>query len=326
MAKSAEIFGSALLVQGSADLLADRVVDARMNAARKQRSDAELHDISAVGLETATLSEILGGSLFSSAVICTIRDLADASTDLHPMIIDAASRPHDELALTLVHPGGVKGKALIDALKKAKVPVEQVAEPKAWELPKFVTAEGKRAGISIDEEAARALIDSVGQDLRALAGAISQLATDTDDSRLTSQQIAKYFSGRAEVKGFQVVDDVLNSRTGEALVKLRWTLSTGTSTPVMLTAAFASGFRGLGKYLDLRAAHLAEPELARQVGVPPWKTKDLARQSRSWQPSAVAAAIRLIAAADADVKGAASDPEYALEHMILGIEQARTRH
>lgn len=318
------MFGSALLVQGPAELLADRLVDARVNAARKQRPDAEVHDISAAGLEASTLNEMLGGSLFSSAVVCVIRDLADAAADLHPLILEAASAPHEELCLTLVHPGGVKGKGLVDSLKKAKVPLEQITEPKAWELPKFVSAEGKRAGILIDEEAARALIDAVGQDLRALAAAVSQLATDVSDERLNAQQIAKYFSGRAEVKGFQVVDDVLNARPGDALVKLRWTLSTGTSTPVMLTAAFANGFRGLGKYLELRSAHLPDGELARQVGVPPWKIKDLARQARAWQPEAVSAAIQLIAAADADVKGAASDAEYALEHMILGIESART--
>lgn len=318
------VFGTALVVQGPAELLSDRVVAARQAAAVKQRNDAEVHELSAVGLEAGTLSEVLGGSLFSSAVVCTIRDLPELSADLQPMLLEAAANPHDELCLTLVHPGGVKGKATIDALKKAKVQIETVAEPKAWELPKFVQAEGKRAGMAVSEDAARALIDAVGQDMRALAGAISQLATDLGEERLTPDAIARYFSGRAEVKGFQVVDDVLNGRPGEALVKLRWTLSTGTSTPVMLTAALASGFRGLGKYLELRSAHLPEAEMARQVGVPPWKIKDLSRQARAWSPAAVSKAIQLIAAADAGVKGAASDAEYALEHLILEAERARS--
>ena len=66
-------------------------------------------------------------------------------------------------------------------------------------------------------------------------------------------------------------------------------------------------------------------DLARQIGVPPFKIKDLAKTSRNWSVGGVADAIRLIATGDAEVKGAATDAAFALERMVLGILQLRRR-
>jgi DNA polymerase-3 subunit delta len=46
-------------------------------------------------------------------------------------------------------------------------------------------------------------------------------------------------------------------------------------------------------------------------------------QSRGWSESAIARAIRTIAQADADIKGAAGDPSYTLERMVLTVTGLR---
>ena len=66
-------------------------------------------------------------------------------------------------------------------------------------------------------------------------------------------------------------------------------------------------------------------ELARRIGVPPWKLKDLSRQSRGWSAPGVARAIQHAAAADAAVKGASGDPDYALESLVLSVIDCRSR-
>ena len=112
-----------------------------------------------------------------------------------------------------------------------------------------------------------------------------------------------------------VADDVLAGRYDQALEKLRWALTTGVS-PVLVTGTLASSMRQLGRFLDARGDRRPEAALAKELGVPPWKMKDLAAQSRAWDPTAVAAAIRAIAVADADVKGASGDAEFALEQLL----------
>lgn len=187
----------------------------------------------------------------------------------------------------MVHPGGNKGRGLVDKLRKAKAGVVEVVAPKAWELPKFVQAEARAARVGMESDAAQTLVDAVGNDLRALAGAVSQLASDWAGERLSSEMISRYFQGRAEVTSFAVSDAVLAGQTGQALERLRWALDLGVA-PVLVTSALANGLRSLGRYLDVRAERMSDIEMSRIVGVPPWKVKTLARQSRLWSETAVA--------------------------------------
>ena len=95
--------------------------------------------------------------------------------------------------------------------------------------------------------------------------------------------------------------------------------------PVLITSALSNNLRSLGKYLDGRDSRLRDAELARVIGVPPWKLKDLSRLSRDWKPQAVAQAIQVVAVADAQIKGAASDPGFALEQAVLKVIGCRGR-
>jgi DNA polymerase-3 subunit delta len=49
-------------------------------------------------------------------------------------------------------------------------------------------------------------------------------------------------------------------------------------------------------------------------------------QSRGWRPAALAEAMAVVAEVNADVKGVAADPDYALQRAVLRICAARTGH
>jgi DNA polymerase-3 subunit delta len=68
---------------------------------------------------------------------------------------------------------------------------------------------------------------------------------------------------------------------------------------------------------------MREADLAREVGVPPWKLKSMRSQARGWDQAGLAAALKAVAAADADVKGAADDAAFALEQAVLTVARAR---
>jgi DNA polymerase-3 subunit delta len=46
-------------------------------------------------------------------------------------------------------------------------------------------------------------------------------------------------------------------------------------------------------------------------------------QSRSWNPEGIAAAVRAVAVADADIKGQAHDASYTLERLVLTVAGLR---
>jgi DNA polymerase-3 subunit delta len=133
--------------------------------------------------------------------------------------------------------------------------------------------------------------------------------------------VKKYFGGRAEAKSFAVADAAFSGRRQAALEELRWALDGGTP-PVLVTSAFAGGARGLARFQGA-PPRMKEADLAREVGVPPWKLRTLREQSRGWSEGGLARAIRAVAQADADIKGAASDANYTLERLVLTITGLR---
>jgi len=317
-------FSQAMLALGPEGLLAQRAVDRMVKAARKVRPDAAFTQVAANALDAGSLAEITSASLFTSSAIAVITDLADLPAALVDPLVALAVDPGPDLALALVHPGGVKGRGVADKLKKAGVHVVECRALKPWELPDFIVGEVRRDSGHIDQAAAGALVDAVGTDLRTVASAVRQLLDDSDDGTITEATVKRYFGGRAEVTSFGVADDAMAGRVSEALAKLRWALATGVA-PVLVTSAMAGSLRGLGKYLDVRDSGRRDADLARAVGVPPWKLKDLARQSRDWGPSSVAKALQAVATADAQVKGAASDPDFALEQLVITVSGLRQR-
>ena len=59
--------------------------------------------------------------------------------------------------------------------------------------------------------------------------------------------------------------------------------------------------------------------------MPPWKVRTIRDQSRGWSEPGIARAIRTVAQADADIKGAASDASYTLERLVLTVTGLRDR-
>jgi DNA polymerase-3 subunit delta len=55
--------------------------------------------------------------------------------------------------------------------------------------------------------------------------------------------------------------------------------------------------------------------------MPPWRVQKVQRQARRWDRDSVAEAMRLVAALNADVKGAAADADYALEAAVRKVAE-----
>lgn len=322
--QNSSVFGRTLLVHGPEALLSERAVHQRVAAARTERPEVEVVRLTGTGMTGADFLEASGGSLFSTATALVVDQICDIDKDLFEMVAAAAADPGPDLCLILVHPGGVKGKGLVDRLRKARVERIDAAAPRPWDVPKFIAAEAHSTGLVLEAGAADALQMALGDDLRTLATALAQVASDADTTRISPAIVTTYFGGRAEVKGYVVSDAVLAGDLSRALEQLRWALSTGTA-PVQVTSALALGLRRLGLYLDLRTSRMSDLDMSRAIGVPLGRIKDLSRTSRGWDSLGLARAITAVGRADAAVKGAAVDAGYALEAVLLQINGLRRR-
>lgn len=313
------MLGAIVLVTGKEEFLAERTVAQAKEVVVAVDADAEFSDGIGSDLTMAALGELAAPSLFSTTRCVVIRELENVPNESHDELAAYAKDPADDVALLLVHGGGQKGSGLLTKLRKAGAVTEiKSEEVRPSELPQFVTAEIRRfGGNRLDPEVAQTLVQSVGSDLRSLSAAAHQLATDFPDQALTEELVQKYFGGRAEGKSFTIADDVFFGRRARALEELRWALQTGTP-PVLVTSALVGSARALAKYA---AAHggMRDADLAREVGVPPWKLRTLRTQSQGWSDGKLALSLKYLAQADADIKGAASDPAYTLERLVLRL-------
>lgn len=315
------VVGVTTLITGTNELIAERTISAIRDAVRSADVDADLIELQASQLGAGALVEIASPSLFASMRAVVVRSLQDLAPEAVDALHAYVERPASDVALVLHHTGGVKGKAVLDRLRKARV-VEIKAEAlKGGELRRWLMAEFRRLDARVSDAVARALVEAIGEDMRALAGAAGQLVSDAGETPITEGVVRRYFGGRAEVKGFAVADAAIDGKAAEAFERLRWAMANRVD-PVLITSAVAGGLRALVRY-QAAPRGLSQGDLAREVGVPPFKLETLPARSRAWSARGLGVAIQAAAQADADVKGLAVDRLWAVERLVISVLRAR---
>ena len=303
------------LLQGGESLLADRAI---FQIIAKFKG-ATVSTLEASELELGGITDALAPSLFGDSRVVVIKEIQDLAAELGEEITAYLEAQDESVELVLWHKGGVKGKALLEKIKKLKptiIPCDVIK--KDGEKSDFIRSEFKRLGRTISTEAVQALIDALGSDLRELGGACSQLAADVTAGKMIDEtDVMKFQNGRIETTGFDVADAALDGRRDVALIALRNALATGTD-PVLITSALAGSLRTLAK-VSGASRGVKSFDLAGPLGLAPWQIDKARRQLSKWTPSTLAGAVVAVAQADADIKGAAVDPIHSLERAIIAI-------
>lgn len=309
-----------LLVQGDEELLAARAVTAAVDAARGLEPDADVREYEAGALTAGEVAEMLSPSLFGGRRVLVVRAGQDARKDLVTALLAYAKSPDPDVTLIVSHVGGAKGKAFADGLRAAGAKVVAVTKLKGdRERIAFVRDEIKRHGGRCDEPAASALLAAVGNDLREIAAACSQLLADTDGT-ITAAVVGRYYRGRAEVTGFTVADATMVGDVPGALEALRWALHVGVD-PVPIADALADGVRTVARVVSAGRGNAYQ--MAGSLGMPAWKIERAQRQGRGWSAEGLVDAMRAAADCNAAVKGGAEDRGYALERAVFAVAAAR---
>lgn len=324
------------LVTGPEDLLAERAVTAVVRAARRADPAVQVVEVRPEGYQRGDLAVHTSPSLFGEAKVVVLRGLDEAGDDLVADARALVAAPEPDVTLVLRHRSGNRGKGLLDAAKAAGAVVHTCAQVKTEaDKTDFVVREFRTARRKMTPEAVRALVEAVGQDLRELASACTQLMADTlppqgrasDAPPIDDVVVEQYYGGRVEATGFKVADSAIAGDTDQALAMLRHALASGVD-PVPVVAVLAMGLRSLAKVSAVGSARAGDA--ARELSMAPWQVDKARKQLRGWSGAGLAAAIEAVAAADLAVKGGlpvkgrrAGDPVYAVEKAVLQIGAAR---
>ncbi|GAA4404865.1 DNA polymerase III subunit delta [Tsukamurella soli] len=263
------------------------------------------------------LVELLSPSLFAEERVVVLEAADEAGKGPVDLIVDAAKEPPEGITLVIEHSGGGRAKSMVAALKKVGAQIVEVpAVTTAREYTDFARAEFRAAGVRVSGEVVDLLVDSVGKDLRELSAAITQLVADTG-GRVDIAAVNRYYAGRAEVTGFEIADRAVAGETAAAMEALRWAQHRGVPH-VLIADALADAVhsiarvKGLGRTPD-------QYKDAGALGMAPWKVKKVTPLARRWSSDRLAHALHVVAAVNADVKGQAVDPDYALENAVRSV-------
>jgi len=263
---------------------------------------------------------VLAPSLFGGHRLVVVWGVHEAASGLVDSLLSYAKEPDPELTLVLVHHGGKRNEALLTAFRKAGAAVDECPKvASAGERIAFVRNEVRRVGGRITPDAVTALVEAVGNDLRGLSAAASQLVSDFGGS-IDADAVARFHRGQAEVTGFTVAERVLVGDHTGSIEMLRWALDRGVPH-VLLADAIADGVRTAARVASLNTTNIGE--LARTLRLPPWKVKKAQAQARGWTIDALQQAIGVAASLNADVKGVAASADYALERAVRRIVALR---
>jgi DNA polymerase-3 subunit delta len=308
------------LVVGDEELLVARACSEVVRAARIADPEVDVRELDGAEVQPGDLGELLAPSLFAERRVLVLRGAQDFDKETAAEVLAYAADPLDEVTLVVHHAGAAKGKALLTSLQSlASRTVEAPKITRPAERRDFVRAELRADGRSVEEEAVGALLEAVGNDLRELSSAASQLLSDTEGP-ITAEAVARYHRGRAEANGFAVAERAVEGDLAGALELVRW-WSMVKLEHVLVTSALANTLRSMAMVAS--AGRAPAGVLAGQLGMPSWKVEKTQRQVRGWRPEGLVEAFQAVAAADADVKGGAVDQDYAVERMLLAVVQAR---
>lgn len=316
--------GGLHLLLGDEELLVERAVGEILRAARAcaGTDDVPVNRLRAGEVSTYELAELLSPSLFADERIVILEDADEAGKDAAALIASAAADLPPGTVMVVAHSGGGRAKALAGQLRDIGAQTYACAKiAKAAERAYFVRAEFGRLKVKVDDDTVTALIEAVGSDIRELAAACSQLVADTA-GQVNVAAVRRYHSGKAEVTGFEIADKAVAGDIAGAAEALRWAMSRGVPH-VLLADALAEAVHSIARIGPLSG----DPyRLAGELGMQPWRVQKAQKQARRWSRDKVATAIRLVATLNADVKGAAADPDYALEDAVRKVAQLVAGH
>jgi DNA polymerase III subunit delta len=244
------------------------------------------------------------GSLFDAGRLVIVRDADDAKEPALKAMARWAENPTPDTRLVLLcstAPGAKRVAKALGDLAEIRTP----DDVPPWEAPGWVVKRARALGRRMTADAAKALVEALGTDLRELATALDQLIASTPaDGVIDVAAVGVQFRG-VESKIHEFVDALFDRDRTQALRRLRALLAHGES-PILITASIASQLRILAMLSG--AERRPAGAVAKELGIKEGPVKRAMRRSRNFTPDEIRKAYRLIADADLAFKSEDDDP------------------
>lgn len=290
-----------VLVMGEEELLAERAVAEAVRAATAALGPGtSVEEVRAGALPEGFTMGLATPSLFGGGRVTVILDAEQLDKAAREAVLALARDPHPGMALVLRAASAGRQARFFKELQQV-AEVKLVPRLRPGERAAWLRQELRRQGRKADDRTIEALLATVGQDLRELAGAVAKLQVAVPPpAPITAEHVAEHLTPTAERGVFDLVDAVLARDAPAALNHLDALLAQG-EQPVGLLALLARQLR-----LVLRVSELggSDSQAAQAIGggTRDWQVRRARQQARKFDHAALRRALALVAEADVGVR------------------------
>lgn len=212
------------------------------------------------------LHDLATPSLFGEARALMINDARVLPKEALAEVVAYLASPDPDSRLVICWRTAERGK-LPAALERAVRAVGDVRELRMVrkDLEPWLIQRARGRQIDLAPPAARALVQTLGEDPSELASALEQMASAFPGQRLTPQLVTRQFQGLGEQKVWDLCDRAFGRDLGGAIRSLR-ALEEGRDDALMVLGGIASRLRDLMKVRS-QPDRLPPAELARRAGL-----------------------------------------------------------
>jgi DNA polymerase-3 subunit delta len=250
--------------------------------------------------------------------VVVVREAGRLLTADVPRLVEVVQHPLPTTVLVLVGGGGVVPAPLVKAVQSSGAVID-VTTSKAGERKAWLHDHVRGGPVKLEPAAMELLADHVGEDLGRVEGLLGALsAAYGEGARVSAEDLAPYLGGAGTVPRYELTDAIDQGEPRDALLVLHRMLDNGGLAPIQVLATLHGHFANM---LALDGDDISgERDAAAVLGTAPYVAKKALAQSRRLGSARIAHAIKLIADADLDVRGASGlSPEVVVEILVARL-------
>ncbi len=211
-------------------------------------------------------------------------------------------------------------KKLSDAIKKAGGSVRDADAPvQAKQRQSWLDDRLASASVKFEPKAKQAIAEQFGEDVNRVTGLIEVLdGSFAPGTKLTADDIEPFLGGRGSVPPWDLTDAIDKGQVGTAIDKLQRMVGGGDRHPLQIMATLQTHYE---RMLRLDGAGVrTEAEAAQLLGMKgsTFPAKKALESSRRMGSERIADAVRLLAGADVDLRGATAQPPELVMEVLVG--------
>ena len=305
------------LITGPAELLVRRTAEHLLEELRAEGEIEEV-EVAASELKEDRFPDLRTGSLFGARRVVVVRGAGELPAAAgKALLAELEAGPLDATVVLLAaSTGNIRNVARAVEALGGRIDVSPPSEFNEGGWKDFVAQEFGRHGRQASRAAIDAVYDHAGTDVAVIAQKVAQVCAAAPPGRIDDEHVEEVVVGHGSRGTFAVADAMCKRQPAEAVTLLRGALEAG-ADPVLVLGALAYRLRAL-----VAVAGRIEPERA-GLSISRGQAGHLERDRRRFGPGELTYAYRVLADADAELKGGELPPELVIERAVAAIATPR---